>query len=304
MSQFHRLLLVASSDMSRTPAFDRAVALAKSSGASLHVVSFAYLESIAALGRFNQEGMEQARSAYVTQQQERLEAEVAPLRSEGLQVNAEVVWSKHPAEDILALVQKLPADLLIKDVQPEPESKRAFATPLDWQLLRRCQVPVHLVTDAEHALPQKVVAAVDPLVDVQEAIDFNDEIVRLAAELAQQCGAELHLLNVCNAMTHQPFPSFTLDLPWLGDMEKKIKTVSEDALRLLAERHGIPEGRCHFLLGSVVPTIADYASRSETDVVVMGSTYKRQEREAVGSTCEALLHCLPCSALVIHPKGA
>lgn len=304
MSQFQRLLLIAKPDTSRSPAFERAVALAKTSGANLHIALFVYTETIAAMSRIDREGMEQARSAYVAVQHEWLQEEVVILRSQGLQASAEVVWCKHPLEEILTHVQTLPADLLIKDINPETAIKRAFITPLDWQLLRRCPVPVHLVADSHHALPQKVVAAVDPLVDAKEATDFNDQIIRTAAELARQCAAELHLLYACNAMADQPFPTATLNLPWFGDLQKKMKTASQDAFRLLAERHGIAEKQRHFLLGPVVPTIADYATRSEADVVVMGTTLHRGlQREMMGSTCESLLYRLPCSALVIHPEG-
>lgn len=304
MSQFQRLLLIARPDTSRTPAFERAVALAKAYGADLHIICFVYTETIAAMSRIDREGTEQARAAYVAVQNEWLQEESLILSSHGLQVSAEAFWSKHPLDEILEQVRKLPADLVIKDVQPEPAIKRAFATPLDWQLLRRCSVPVHLVTDSHHATPQKVAAAVDPLVDAQEATDFNDQIVRTAADLASQCGGELHLLYACNAMGDKPFPTATLNLPWFGEIQKKMKNASLEAFRLLAERFQVPEGHRHFLLGQPVPVLSDYATHSEVDVVVLGSTLHRTvRRELMGSTSEALLYRLPCSVLVLHPEG-
>jgi universal stress protein E len=57
----------------------------------------------------------------------------------------------------------MPLALIVKDAEDVPALKRVFFTPLDWQLLRDCPVPVHLVTDARHPLPRKVLAIVDVL---------------------------------------------------------------------------------------------------------------------------------------------
>lgn len=305
MSQYQRLFLVAAPDMSRTPAFERAVALAKASGAALHIGLFIYEETLATFGHFNPEGMQQAREAYVAGQHEWLEEEAVILRSQGMKVTTEVIWTKNAAEEILAHVQELPADMLIKDAHPESAIKRAFITPLDWQLLRRCPAPMHLVTDSHNALPHSVVAAIDPLIQANEATEFNDRIIRAAEALALQCNAELHLLHACNAMAdHQPFSTATLNLPWLGEIRQKMKTAAKESFRLLADRHGVAEKQRHFLLGPPISCITDYASRSGVDVVVLGSSlHRRFDREMVGSTSEALLYRLPCSVLVVHPEG-
>lgn len=304
MSQFQRLLLVVTPDMCRTPAFERAAALAKVSGAPLHMALFTHVETLAAVGRFNPEGMKQAVDSYLAGHREWLEEEASILREQGLQVTTEVVWSKRPEEEIITHVREMPVDLVIKDVRPESAVMRAFVTPLDWQLLRRCPVPLHLVTDAHNPLPLKVAAAVDPFVHTDGASEFNDRIVRAAGDLALQCSAELHLLHACNAQGGQPFGSATLNLPWLGTLGAKMKSTAQEAFRLLADRHGVPERQRHFLLGPPVPTLTDYASRHEIDVVVLGSSLRKSfEYEILGSTSEALLYRLPCSVLVVHPEG-
>ncbi|WP_349570355.1 universal stress protein [Azotobacter salinestris] len=304
MSQFQRLLLVVTPDMCRTPAFERAAALARVSGAALHMALFTYVETLAAVGRFNPEGMKEAVDSYLGGHREWLEEEASILRSQGLQVTTEVVWTKHPAEEIITHVQEMPVDLLIKDVRPESAVMRAFVTPQDWQLLRRCPVPLHLVTDAHNPLPRKVAAAVDPFVHTEGASEFNDRIIRAACDLALQCDAELHLLHACNAQGGQPFGSATLNLPWLGTLGAKMKSTAQEAFRLLADRHGVPERQRHFLLGPPVPTLTDYACRHEVDVVVLGSSLRKSlEQEILGSTSEALLYRLPCSVLVVHPEG-
>lgn len=299
MSQFQRLFLVAAPEMKRTAAFERAVALAKASGAALHIGVFAYHETLDALGNLDQGKMQEARDSYLASHEKWLAEEVSTLQGLGLQVTGEVVWSKHPAEDILSQVEAVPADMLIKDVRPEPSMPRAIATPLDLQLLRLCPIPVHLVTDARNALPKKVVAAVDPLTRAAKANDFNDHIIAVAETLARQCNAELHLLDVSNAAGDKPFSTATLNLPWLGELEKKMQMASRESFSYLAKRHHIPDGQHHFLLGSPVRCITDFASGSGMDVLVIGSS----SQDALGSTTEALLYRLPCSVVIVHPEN-
>ncbi|MDV7209738.1 universal stress protein [Azotobacter beijerinckii] len=303
MSQFQRLFLVVTPDMCRTPAFERAVALARVSGAPLHMAVFTHVETLAAVGRINPEGMKQAVDSYLAGHREWLEEEASILRSQGLEVTTEVVWTKHPAEEIIDHVRQMPAGMLIKDVRPESAVMRAFVTPLDWQLLRRCPVPLHLVTDAHNPVPLKVAAAVDPFVHADGASEFNDRIVRAAEGLALLCRAELHLLHACNA-TAEHFGSSLIRLPWLEGLQKRMRTGAEEVFTILANRHGVPPKQRHFLLGPPVPTLTDYAVRSEIDVVVLGSSLRKSfEHEILGSTSEALLYRLPCSVLVVHPEG-
>lgn len=298
MSQFQRLFLVASPEMKRTPAFERAVALAAATGAVLNVGMFVFSETIDALGHVDHGKMLEARDEYLAGHEAWLNEQVAPARERGVRINCLVEWSKHPVGDILGHVQAMPAELLIKDVHPEPAIERAIATPLDLQLVGLSPVPVHLVTDARHAVPQKVVAAVDPLIRVARVTEFNDRIVEAAKCLARQCQAELHLLDVSSAKVDQPFSTVTLNLPWLGELEQKMKAASREAFDLLARRHGVPDERHHFLMGSPAQRIAEFVKRIEGDVVVMGSS----SREALGSTIELLLYRMPGSVLIVHPQ--
>lgn len=298
MSQFQRLYLVAAPDTHRTPAFERAAALARASGAVLHIGQFVHNDTIDALSHVDTGKMAEARGEYLAGYEQWLAAQVAMLQEQGVQVSHRVIWSKHPLGDILVQLRDCQTQLLIKDVQPEPAIQRAIATPMDLQLLQLSPVPVHLVTDAQHALPQKVVAAVDPLIHVARASEFNDCIIEAAKALARQCNAELHLLDVSSAMVDQPFSTATLNLPWLGEMERKMKSASREAFQLLAKRHGVADGLHHFLMGAPGRRIAEFVQRIGSDVVVMGSS----SRESLGSTIETLLYRMPGSVLIVHPQ--
>ena len=81
-----RFMLVVSHQLENTPAFDRAAALAKASGAALHIVAFDYLEGLASAGVVNDEAREQMRIDYVERHRQWLEAQARPLRKIGIPV--------------------------------------------------------------------------------------------------------------------------------------------------------------------------------------------------------------------------
>ena len=65
MSQTQRLLLIAPSAMTRTPAFDRAAALALAMHLPLHIVAFDYSQALAVAGLFDPEQFDRARAGYL-----------------------------------------------------------------------------------------------------------------------------------------------------------------------------------------------------------------------------------------------
>jgi hypothetical protein len=78
MSDQSRFMLVVSPLMENSPAFDRAAALAKASGAALHIVAFDYLEGLATAGMVNEQAREQMRLGYVERHRQWLEDQARP----------------------------------------------------------------------------------------------------------------------------------------------------------------------------------------------------------------------------------
>jgi universal stress protein E len=129
-----------------------------------------------------------------------------------------VVWAKQSPAQVLAYVNDFQPDLVVKDVQHISLLDRTFHRPLDWLLLRDCPACLHLVTDARHPKPLKVLAAID-LSHLEElTYGLNEQILELASTLARTCDAQLHLLNVSNwsvmGDTVMSVPTQSLDSSW------------------------------------------------------------------------------------------
>jgi universal stress protein E len=301
MLKLKRILLIAPAEMMRTPAFDRAQALALATGASLHIVAFDYVASLVVAGLFDHDAMAQAREGYLQVHRKWLEEEACFQRRTGLNVTSEVLWEKPSLEHVLVYVNDFRADLVVKDIQYVSALDRTFHRPLDWLLLRDCRISLHLVTDARRAKPLKILAAVD-LSHLEELTSgLNARILELAQTLALACEAQLHLLNVGNWSVVGDSSTAMPTLSLYGSLGDAVSDAQQEAFDAIAERHGIEKKYQHVLTGIPPHVISLFASENAFDVVVLGTAHRNRFYHRIGSTAESVLNRTSCSLMVVKP---
>ncbi|MEK1909970.1 MAG: universal stress protein [Pseudomonas chlororaphis] len=298
MGHYQRLLLIADPTLHQSPASLRAVALAKASGAVLHVRGFA--EPAPVVHLWEERVDEAGYQRYLRRHRRWVAEETQRLGDLGLEATVDVLFTTHPLLDILKTVEELGPDLLIKDVSLEPLLKRVFITPLDCHLLRECPIPVHLVNQARYGLPHRVVAAVDPFDPPTQISGLNDTIIQTANVLALQCDAPLHLLYAYDLS-----PAFNGDAPlvsggWGMDVVEELRESLHLAFVSLAERYAIAPERRHFVSGPPVPALGDFVEQYLADVVVMGTVHRVGIDRLIGSTTERALYSVPGSILAVR----
>lgn len=296
MGQYQRLLLIVEPDLHPSAAMRRACALARASGAALHLCVFVQPPPRTHL--WGEKTDEANVQRHLHRYRRWMAEEAALLKEEGLNVETHVVWTTHPLLDILRYVDQFQPDLLIKDVTLEPLLKRVFATPLDCHLLRDCPVPVHLVNQAVHGLPRRVVAAVDP--SDPQASALNERIVQTAATLARQCDAALHLLFACDLSAAFNGEASLLAGVWDDDLADVLRESLHMAFINLAERCDVPAERRHFVIGLPIPVIHEFIDEFEVDAVVMGIAHRVGLERLIGSTTERALYSVPGSLLAVR----
>ncbi|SDY40712.1 universal stress protein [Pseudomonas sp. NFIX28] len=301
MLKIQRLLLIAPTQMARTPAFDRAQALARATGAMLHMVAFDHVNALAVAGLFDHDAMTQAREGYLQVHRHWLEQQARLQRCEGLRVTSEVVWSRFSLAHVLDYANDFHADLVIKDMQSVPAFDRVFHRPLDWLLLRDCPAPLHLVAGAENPKPLKILAAIDlsHLEDLTQGL--NERILTLASTLAVACDASLHMLNVGNWSVFgdalASVPTSSLD----DSLRDAVNDAQQEAFEALAEHYGIEASHRHVLSGIPHRVIGQFARRQAFDMVVLGTASRHGVDIFLGGTAENVLHHAPCSLTVVKP---
>lgn len=297
MHQYQRLFLMVGADMRHTPAMERAAALARATGATLHIC--AMVEEFDTLGLLS--GDEHLNDKRFEDTRQWLADEATLLHENDIRISTEVMLTRDLLQLALKQIADIEPDLMIKDVQHEPAYKRLLFTPLDWQLLREAPCPIHLVTAVHCPLPRVVVAAVDPAHPEHPHEDLNETVIQAASDLARQCNAELHFLHVCDpAHTHvSDFGAGTVTMPGFGgDVRKSIHKVFEH----MAERHGVPVERQHFLSAPITRSIAEFVAHSRTDVLVMGNHPRKLLERLTGSTTEHVLDHTLCNVLAVKAQ--
>ncbi len=300
MGQYERLLLVADQTLHQSAAMLRAIALAKASGAALDVRAFVSPVPVTHLWEEKIDDVDAQR--YQRRYRRWVADELEQLSNQGLDGTVDVVFSSHPLLDILKTVHVLKPDLLIKDVRLEPALKRVFITPLDCHLLRECPIPVHLVNQIRYALPHRIVAAVDPFDPDTQINGLNDVIIRSANTLALQCDVPLHLLCAYDLSA-----AFNGDAPminggWNEDLANELRQSLHQAFVALADRHGVPPERRHFVMGQPVQVINEFVEQYLADVVVMGTVHRVGIERVIGSTTERALYSVPGSILAVRKE--
>ena len=295
MSQYERLLLITHLALRHSPAIDHAAALAKASGAKLHIT--ALIPSLKLLSLLEEGDREPVRERYLQDHRDWLKDQVRKFHGRGIEVTTQLAWADDMEQDILEHVRELKPNVLIKEIQHDASLKRAFFTPLDWHLLRHCPIPVYLVGGVRHALPRKVVAAVDTTAGDSENKELNDHIVQQASSLAQQCDAELHLLYAYDiSQDYLEQLGGGLKLSELTNWRRK---KLEKSFLELAGRYGVPADRRHFVLGHPVTALSEFATKHQVDVIVMGRVQDQGLVKLLGSTTEHILYQVPCSVMAV-----
>ncbi|MCO7569000.1 universal stress protein [Pseudomonas chlororaphis] len=305
MSEPSRFMLVVSPLMHNSPAFGRAAALAKAADSALHIVAFDYLEGLATAGLVNDQALEQMRLGYVERHHQWLEEQAHPLRKIGVAVTTEVVWVQNPLQEILIHLQEQPMAALIKALDHQSPLSRLMFTPLDIHLLRECPVPLHFVSHVQHAMPRRIVAAVDPFHRDGRYRGLNDRILREAAKLASTCNAVLDVIYAhdLSSISAAEFGFHNASAFFSSSAAKAFFEAQGEAFRELAERNGIPAENQHMIMGDPAKVLASYADAYDIDVIVMGRVIRKGMGRLIGSTVEHLLYRMPCSVWVIAPEN-
>ncbi|HKT31641.1 MAG TPA: universal stress protein [Gammaproteobacteria bacterium] len=293
------LMVIVDKNLRLTPALVRAAALARKSGERLLLALF---EFDRVLDRAVRQGFDL--QAYLDGRRQKLESLATPLRRDGLAVETRVFWGRPiMARMMLAVLAEQP-QMVIKDVHAEPTLKRLLFTPEDLDLLRQCPAPLMLVRTGARSLPQRILAAVDPLDEHDRPHELNTRVLKAANRLAMQCDAQLDVVHAFEFIPPPVDGEFMTG--WLPDftLAEELRGLHLDELQKLGKEFGVPKAHLYMLDGHPDRTVSEFAANHKHDVVVMGTVQRNLlQRLALGSVAEGLLQRLDCDVLTLKPEG-
>ena len=190
MRRFKNILLVTNGE-GRGAALSRAVALAKTNGAALTVLGFVKevpREVKLLLAALHPTDLQQE---LFHEASRRIERSVVRFQNQGIAITVKILPEKSPVETIREVLRN-GHDLVMTTANGE---ERSWFGAAAIRLLRKCPVPVWVLSPGLRRRYRRVLAAVDPSQLESESVGLNTKIMELATSLAHMEKSELHIVH-------------------------------------------------------------------------------------------------------------
>lgn len=287
------------------PAVDKAVQLARASGASIElyhsiterVLADPYAAYLNYMADFERE----------VEQRYRLELRslAESLRRKGIRAVATADWDYPPHEAIVRRARHDEVDLIV--AQCHPTKRRAAPWMLhltDWELLKSSPVPVLLVKSAKPWKTPVILAALDPAHANAKRAGLDSEILEAASALRDTLRGSLQAMH-----SYEPIPprmlmglgaSGTMPSEFAAEQERQARKLLQQALN----SYGKTQIRRHLVPGKPTDAIPQIAAETGCSILVMGAVSRSGlKRVFIGNTAERVLDSLPCDVLVVKPPS-
>lgn len=225
-----------------------------------------------------------------------------PYTEKGLKIEKHVVWHHRPFQAAIIEVLQNQYDLLIKSTHLHPKLSAILFTPTDWNLLRKCPIPVLLVKHYEWPENGNILCAVDcKSIQDKEHHQLNQKILNEAQTMAKMLSANIHLVNAYPS----PPMNIMLELPEFNpiDYENNLQKLHQKALSDYAQQHKIPESQLHLKQGLPEDVISEIANEIDAELVILGTVGRTGlSATLLGHTAEQVIDNLDCDLLALKPQ--
>lgn len=296
MKQFRSIVVALEPGQATPPALDRVLSLAKSSHASLHLVSI--IEDLPAWARrVMPHSVSLALEAFTPLVAKQLD-EVA-ARCGNIPVRTQVLQGR-PCVQVQRVIEESGADLLVKPASPDVSSG------LDLKLLRRAPCAVWILKGSDAPF-RRVAAALHVEQQGSRRDALNGRIMELASSVATMEHSELHAIQAWSYFAEAPL-RHKVRTEQSAALLDQAKERSAQEVRAAIERFVEPYRLQHPNLTlhvsegepeDVIPTVVQ---NEHEDLVVMGTIARSGVSGfLLGNLTERVLDRLPCSILAVKP---
>lgn len=219
-----------------------------------------------------------------------------------IEFQPKVVWNSNEAEALVQELEENTYDLVVKYTKEEASLTSILFTPIDWQLLRKCSTPILMVRDGDWKHQRRILVAVNVSGDEEYHDDFNQQLVSLSIDLADNLErGNIHLVSA-----YPPTPiNMAIDLPEFHSNEytNSIRGQHLINMKALRQQYGIDEDHTHVLEGFPEEVIPEVADKIGAELVVLGTVGRTGLSAALlGNTAEHVISKLKCNLLAIKPN--
>jgi nucleotide-binding universal stress UspA family protein len=299
MPTLRSILVDVDTTASAHPALERAIRLAKKSGASLTVVD---VMTVPPYARHDlPAGIEERLVSDRRQQLARIAGEISDVHAEAKPLVG------RPATALIEEVLRSNHDLVMRSHARDLASAgpRPFGA-VDMELLRKCPCPVLLVRHGPPATHPRIACAIDASTDDPEVEALNGKIVEHALMMADYLeSGPPTLFHAWAPAAERAVRVHVTDDQFAVYLEKARERAASALARLARSFDGRLDGKGIVLQrGEPEAVIPEFVVAEGIDVLVMGTVARGGiPGLLIGNTAERVLRRLPCSVLTVKPDG-
>ncbi|PKF62577.1 universal stress protein UspE [Psychromonas sp. psych-6C06] len=304
MLKYQNILVFIDPTQEAQPALARATEIAKKQhGSTITLFLCCYDLSYEMTSLSSAEERQAMQRLVIKENQAWLDAIAVPYQEEGITIKSVVIWHSRPFQAAIIEVLKNAHDLVIKATHPHSKLSAILFTPTDWNLLRKCPVPLLLVKHNKWPEKGNILCAINckSMQDDDHHI-LNQQIIDEANAMANIINANTHIVNAYPS----PPMNIMLELPEFDPInyEDGLKTFHQQSLLEYAQKNNIDESKTHLVQGLPEDVISNIAKEIEAELVILG-TVGRSGLSAtlLGHTAEQVIDQLDCDLLALKPAG-
>lgn len=284
MNKLTSILVVASRSDSDRSLLGKAVLLARSLGARIHLYSCDADLAYILRHSYDQQDVEKAWQASVSDHRSYLEALRASLQASDVDISVDATCDSPHYEAVVRKVHAIRPDLVMKSASGTHPLRRFTFDSNDWQLMRACPVTVMLVRGNPWRETPRFAALVD--VSNQETPHLAEAIIHTAEYFALGCRGELDVVYSER-----------------GGADAECNNRSA-ALERLVREYRIGAEHVHALSGDPDTTLPDYAAKQRYDALVLGAlTHRKGLAALVGTLTARLVEELDCDFILVKGQS-
>jgi nucleotide-binding universal stress UspA family protein len=306
MHRFKNILLLHDRRPEHRLTIKRGVDLAWRNQARLTVVDVIDEDSWDSGDLYGSTPFRELKQLVVQERQKELERAVEPMRQQGLDIQARLLFGK-PFLEIIRAVLRENHDLVMKTAQGEGALKGMLFGSTAMHLMRKCPCPVWVVKEGDERY-DRIIAAVDPDPGDEQRNTLIVKIMDLATSLATLEQSELLVVQAWSLYGETILRGGVgrMDQKEIDRLVREAEAAHRDRLDTLLQHYDLHDlnYRVHLIKGEPGRVIPELAKKKRADLIVMGTLSRSGVAGfLIGNTAEKILHKVDCSVLAVKPDG-
>jgi universal stress protein E len=299
MKSYRNILVILNAEGYNRQALEKALFLAKfDKDVKVTVFLSVFDFSLELTSFFDFAEREKMLQAIIDAKNKDLDQAIKDQNIENPNIATKVVWARNQVKAIEREIKIHNYDLIIKAANMEDDTIASFFfTPLDWQLLRKVDIPVILVKDQEWQ-PDNVLLLALCSINQKITNRVNTMLLREAQIVSKLTNSTIHLVNAVPC----PNMNIAIDVPGVYPdyYNEEIHKRHEEQLREFAQNHNIPLENVHVIDGLPDDVIPSLAKTLNVNAVMMGSIGRDGfTGTIVGNTAELIIDEVNCDLIVL-----